>query len=210
MDIINNLKRILNLYQFLVLKIYQLRKILILFLSIKIISISCDSGEHIRVYRIPKNVIQDNINLNNNSKKNIDFGWQKPTDWKEVSGHSMRLASFEAPFSNGVGDISITTFSGQSGGVGANVNRWLGQMGMNPLPHTEVEKIAINKTSNLGQYLYFRLINQLDEKLAIIASIYRLRNRTVFIKLSSSIKGVNQIEPDFIKFCSSIYKKDEE
>ena len=185
-------------------------KVLILFLSIKIIFISCDSGEHIRVYRIPKNVKKDNINSNNNSKKNIDFGWEKPTDWKEVSGHSMRLASFEVPFSNGVGDVSITTFSGQSGGVGANVNRWLGQIGMEPIADTEVEKISVSKTGNLGQYLYFRLINPLDEKSAIIASIYRLRDRTVFIKLSSSITGVNQIEPNFIKFCSSIYKKDEE
>ena len=44
----------------------------------------------------------------------------------------MRLASFNAPYGNGIADISVTNFSGDGGGLKANVNRWRKQLGMEP------------------------------------------------------------------------------
>ena len=171
--------------------------------------ISCNADDHIRTYRLPKSIIKEDSPINNISENDILLSWEKPVKWKEVAGHSMRLASFEAPFSNGIGDISITTFSGESGGVGPNVNRWLGQIGLKPMVDSDIQKIAEKKISKLGEYSYFKLINPLENSLGILASIYSLKNRTVFIKLSSTITGLNEIEEEFINFCKSISKEDE-
>ncbi len=184
-------------------------KNLILFTCLKIIFIACDSDNHIRTYRLPKNIIKKDNVLNNISQNKIEFGWEKPTDWKEVVGHSMRLASFEAPFSGGMGDVSITIFSGESGGIAPNVNRWLGQIGLEPMANSDIQKIAQEKVGRLGDYSYFKLINPLDGSSAILASIYQLKNRTLFVKLSTSIYGLNEIEEDFNSFCVSIFKQDE-
>ena len=172
------------------------------------IFVSCDSENHIRTYRLPK---PDNkLNIEESEANHINkFGivWEKPNQWKEVAGHSMRLASFIAPFSSGEGDVSVTTFAGESGGIGPNVNRWLGQIGLANLSDSEIKKMAIIKNGNLGQYSYFKLINSKNTSTAILAAIFSLNQRTVFVKLSSTFVGINELEHDFQSFCSSIYQQ---
>ena len=172
------------------------------------IFVSCDSENHIRTYRLPKPDNKSNIEVPEaNHTNKFDIGWEKPNQWKEVAGHSMRLASFIAPFSSGEGDVSITTFAGESGGIGPNVNRWLGQIGLANLSDSEIKKMAINKSGNLGQYAYFKLINSENTSAAILAAIFSLNQRTVFVKLSSTFAGINELEQDFQSFCSSIYQE---
>ena len=168
--------------------------------------LSCDANRYIRTYRLPKNVIIKDVNTDKISQV-PRVVWEKPRDWKEVTGHSMRLASFSAPFSEGNGDVSITTFAGKSGGIGPNVNRWLGQIGLGSMSQPEIEALAIKKIGKIGGYSYFKLINDKDPSLAILASIFQLKERTVFVKLSSNLKGLKEIEPDFNQFCNSIYIK---
>ena len=50
----------------------------------------------------------------------------------------MRLASFEVPYSTGSGDLSIMELSGSGGGLEANVNRWRGQIGLDPVSYTHL------------------------------------------------------------------------
>ena len=116
----------------------------------------------------------------------------------------MRLASFNAPHPKGIGDVSITTFGGSSGGIGPNVNRWLGQIGLEAMSDSDIRSISIQKVGLLGKYSYFRLINNADETTAILASIFQLESRSVFVKLSSTLMGLKEIESDFILFCNSI------
>jgi len=168
--------------------------------------ISCDIDQHIRTYRLPKNLTMKDLGTDNISH-DPEIAWEKPRDWKEVTGHSMRLASFSAPFSEGNGDVSITTFAGKSGGIGPNVNRWLGQIGLGPISDSAIEAMAIKKIGRLGEYSYFKLINDKDAGQAILASILQLEERTVFVKLSSNLIGLKEIEPDFNRFCNSIFIK---
>jgi len=177
-------------------------------LNVLFIFVSCDSENHIRTYRLPKPDDKLIIEKSEGNEINkFDIGWEKPNQWKEATGHSMRLASFVAPFSNGEGDVSVTTFGGESGGIGPNVNRWLGQIGLANLSDAEIEKMAIIKNGNLGQYSYFKLINSKNPSSAILAAIYSLNQRTVFVKLSSTFVGINELEQDFQNFCSSIYQQ---
>ena len=115
---------------------YTFRLLLVCFL---LFILSCDSGDHIRTYRLPKiNMIPDKQDAATTRNEKLKLSWEKPESWIETSGHAMRLVSFNVPFSNGIGDLSMTTFEGSSGGVEANVNRWRQQIGLEPLNVSEI------------------------------------------------------------------------
>ena len=164
---------------------------------------SCESSDHIRTYRLPKQAQPFDNDLK--VKNEFILKWETPEMWTEVKGHSMRLASFTVPTTKGEGDLSITTFSGSSGGIEANVNRWLGQIGLEPLSLIEIQKISYTSRGKLGDYQYFKLINEDKKESAILASIFQLDSRTVFVKLSMNVGGIVEAESEFRSFCESIY-----
>ena len=56
-----------------------------------------------------------------------------PTGWKPGKVSSMRLGSYSVEEEDGCSlDISITSFPGDLGGLMPNVERWLGQIGLQP------------------------------------------------------------------------------
>ena len=60
--------------------------------------------------------------------------WTKPEAWTEKPASSMRLASFSSAEKDGESaDISVITLGGPAGGMLANVNRWRGQIGLEPV-----------------------------------------------------------------------------
>tara|TARA_S200000501_G_scaffold153555_1_gene144741 strand:+ start:6114 stop:6686 length:573 start_codon:yes stop_codon:yes gene_type:complete len=171
--------------------------------SLLLIFVSCEKDKYVRTYRLPK---IDSKPIIEEVQPNVEFSvtWEMPESWIQVDGHSMRLASFNTPFSEGSGDVSVTTFGGSSGGITLNVNRWLGQIGLESMSDSGIDAISVKKSGSLGEFSYFKLLNDKDQTTAILASIFQLKERTVFVKLSSSATGVNEIENDFLKFCNSL------
>ncbi|WP_415908074.1 hypothetical protein [Oleiharenicola sp. Vm1] len=73
--------------------------------------------------------------------KNNALAWTAPASWQERAPGSIRKGSYTVPGEGGaVGDLSITAFPGDTGGLHANVNRWRGQVGLAPISDAEVEK----------------------------------------------------------------------
>ncbi len=116
----------------------------------------------------------------------------------------MRLASFEIPYSGGMGELSIIQLGGEGGGLEANVNRWRGQIGLGPLSRFEIEAEAENGVSELGNYQLFRLINLGKKESAFLTAIFSLESSVLFIKLITSADGIVELEKDFKAFCSSM------
>ena len=109
---------------------------------------SCENKEHIRTYRLAKT--QDNIqrkNANSEKQSNSKLTWEVSELWEEVPGHSMRLASFQVPCGDEFGDLSVTTLEGSSGSIFANVQRWMGQIGLENA--TEAEINSLNKIKGI-------------------------------------------------------------
>tara|TARA_B100000579_G_scaffold316480_1_gene266049 strand:+ start:3841 stop:4353 length:513 start_codon:yes stop_codon:yes gene_type:complete len=168
--------------------------------------LSCEQ-DTIRVYKIPKpkpTLVNTELEP---EKSSFNLIWNKPESWQEVQGHSMRLASFKIPHEGGYADLSITSFPGKSGGIAANVNRWLGQIGLEPMDSLGINKIQKNRIGKLGNYKYFKLINNDKERSAILASIFELQGHTLFIKCSLPFNSLEQIESDFIPFCGTLFFK---
>ena len=107
--------------------------------------LSCEKDKHVRTYRLPK---IDSKPIAEEVQPNVEFSvaWEKPESWIQVDGHSMRLASFNTPFSEGSGDVSVTTFGGSSGGITLNVNRWLGQIGLESMSDSGIDAISVKNS----------------------------------------------------------------
>ena len=173
--------------------------------------VACQSEDQIRTYRLPKKSKDSPLNVKVDKavpellKKNEEFilKWQKPESWVQFDGHSMRMASFYVPHSTGKGELSITEFSGMSGGIQANINRWRGQISLPPESEQNILTSSTSYKNELGNFLFFELANETSNQ-GILASIYELSNRTVFVKLSIEQSALIEVKKDFITFSKSI------
>jgi len=168
---------------------------------------SCDENRYVKSFRAPKK----NFGLNQQNIKPVisdsnlsGLSWDLPSTWVPSKGHSMRLASFDIPFSNGVGDLSIVSLGGESGGLLANVNRWRKQINLVPITENEILSLSTKGESKIGPYRVFKMINESNINKAILAAVLPTTGKTFYIKLTASITGVAELELVFQKFCSSI------
>ena len=174
------------------------------FISIMIMCISCDSGSHVRTYNLPKQNIEEKLQSIKIEESNTGtLVWTKPASWISSEGSSMRIASFSVPYKGGVGDLSVIQLSGEGGGLESNVNRWRRQLNMTPISLEEIEKNINVQSGTLGKYSIIKIVNDQTNK-AFICAIVPVRNQTLFIKLSMNANYLQDIEEDFISFCSSL------
>ena len=74
------------------------------------------------------------------------FIWVKPDAWTEQKASAMRMASFATPNN---GDVSV---SSARGNLLANVNRWRGQVGLEPQSEAEMLGEIKKISSAVGQF----------------------------------------------------------
>ena len=134
--------------------------------------------------------------------------WEVPKQWVEGSKSPMRLSSYSIPFSGGNADLSITNFSGDGGGVLANVNRWRGQLNLSPLTKEKLNDEVYLGQSSMGEFKMFKVTNLKNESTAFLCSIFEIGKSTVFVKLVATLSGINQLEEEFKVFCSSFIFND--
>jgi|TARA_B100001996_G_scaffold210219_1_gene161309 hypothetical protein len=182
-------------------------KIINILLLLFFVLTGCNDSRHIQSYRMPKkdfglaNEIEKGSKQNNNVS---GLSWSLPETWAPSDGHSMRLASFNVPYSKGVGDLSIVSLSGESGGLVANVNRWRRQIDLDPIDEQEILASAVNGESRIGPFRLFRLVNDANKEKAILAAVLPIGSKTFFIKLTASQQGISELRFSFMEFCSSI------
>lgn len=65
--------------------------------------------------------------------------WQLPDGWTPANGSSARYATISITGADGSkGELAVTHFPGDVGGDLANVNRWRGQIGLEPIKEAEL------------------------------------------------------------------------
>ena len=128
--------------------------------------------------------------------------WEIPSHWVKTSASSMRLASYEVTDNNGSKlDFSVTSFPGNVGGTLANVNRWLGQIGIDPVEETELSK-----------YISPLILDEKDAQLVIaegeteslFAAILLLNERSWFFKISGDRALAEVEKSNFLSFLESV------
>ena len=176
-------------------------KIKLFYLLFIFLCYSCNDEKYIRKYSIPKTpTIKPPVVDNNSNNNKLEFYWVPKDDWKEGSSSSMRIGSYLIPYSKGEADLSITHFSGDGGGVQANVNRWRNQIDLPSQNLEEIMKDAVYLQTEIGPCKIFEIINNKKPETAFLCSIISLPSSTVFTKLGLSVDGIKELQNDFLDF----------
>jgi len=126
--------------------------------------------------------------------------WQVPSDWKEISGGQFLVAKFL--INNGAAAVNVSSSAGDGGGLAPNVNRWRGQLGLQPT--TDVSATSIDVSNGKAQLVELNGTNaQNGQPAQLIAIMVSQNDRAWFYKLMGEPKIVATQKDTFIKFVQS-------
>ena len=128
--------------------------------------------------------------------------WKIPANWTPGPSSSMRLASYEVSDEEGNElDFSVTSFPGDVGGLLANVNRWLGQIGVQPTDEEGLKRFVRPVTID---GISAQLVEASSEDKTLYAAILMREDRSWFFKLTGSKSLAEKEKKNFSDFLESI------
>lgn len=127
--------------------------------------------------------------------------YEVPGGWQEEPAGGFRKASFKIHEAGETGDVSVTDLDAAAGDLLPNVNRWRGQVGLEPTTQLEVKQHAASIDVGTRQGQYIEMIG--DEK-ATLGVIVKADDRAWFIKLTGDKKLVERQRDNFKTFVQSL------
>jgi len=126
-----------------------------------------------------------------------------PAGWTVGPANAMRKGSWTvAGPGTSKGEVAVTVFPGNVGGVTANVNRWRGQIGLAPATDAEVAAAAQpGKVGTAAGQLY--RFDSTDGQKAMVALMVPKDGSTWFFKFSGDRDAVNAQTAAFLKFLAA-------
>jgi len=130
-----------------------------------------------------------------------------PDGWKEKALTQMRVASFTATVDGKEADVSVIPLSGLAGGNLANVNRWRGQVGLQPVDEAAMTKSAeaVTIAGQAGEL--FDLDGSSvgnDNAQRILGAILHSDDTAWYFKMTGDSALVDKLKPGFIAFIKSV------
>ena len=128
--------------------------------------------------------------------------WQTPQGWQTLAPSALRLASFSVRGEEGKQlDIAISTFPGKTGDLLANINRWRGQIGLQPTDDSQLAQLSIPITIDGQDALLIDLVS--ESQRTLVATLH-YAGESWFFKLTGDRSLAEEQFPNFITFLDSI------
>ena len=135
----------------------------------------------------------------------INLSWTKPESWTEKPATGQRLATFAV----GGSECTIVSFPGNTGGLEANLRRWLGQLKVEK-SDTEVQAFAataehLKSAGGLDVQLFdFQSMVAAGSESSMLAAIVSVGESTVFVKLMGAPALLSGEKDNFRALCVSL------
>lgn len=133
------------------------------------------------------------------------LNWHAPPDWRPKPANSMRKGSYTVSRDGVDADLSITAFPGDVGGLAANINRWRGQVGLQPVEEADIGALTQAISAN---GLRFTLVDLAGSDSAgqqrIMAALVSWQGATWFFKMTGPSALVEGEKPAFVAFLGSV------
>lgn len=127
--------------------------------------------------------------------------WTTPAGWKELPPTSIRIGNFLVTGAQGKkAEVAITSFPGSVGTELGNVNRWRGEVGMEPVEQDNISSQAIMVESKAGKLYDFA--GAASE--TVVVSLPR-QGVTWFFKLRGDKDVVSGARAAFLDFLKSVH-----
>jgi hypothetical protein len=129
--------------------------------------------------------------------------WQVPSGWHEAPAGQFLVAKYTV-----AGDgadqaaVNVSMSPGEGGGVLANVNRWRGQLGLNPLTRSDLDKQMQTLDMPEGKTLVIEMAgtDRTGQKSQLIGAIVPRNGQTWFYKLMGAQPVVQRQKQAFTNF----------
>lgn len=134
--------------------------------------------------------------------------WQVPATWKEVDRSTFLVAKFRASGEGAAtADINVSMSSGDAGGLLSNVNRWRGQLGLEPFSADALAK-SVKTVEAGGVKISFVEMSGKDARTgqptALVGAMTPRSGETWFYKLMGDSKVVTAEKDAFNKFVQGV------
>lgn len=131
------------------------------------------------------------------------LAWTLPKGWTETRPGGMRVATLVPPVS-GV-DISVTALPGPAGGELANVNRWRGQIGLEPVDDAGLARLRTAVKAPAGALSVYDFTSDGATATRMVVALFTAKTgSTWFIKMTGEAKAVGQVRPDFLRLLETL------
>jgi len=132
--------------------------------------------------------------------------WTAPGDWQAEPLSAMRIGSFAVSSDAGSADISISAFPGEAGGLLANINRWRGQLGLDPIAGGDLAGATIAFDGAGG--LHFTVVDLSGHTggapARMLGAILSFEGQTYFFKMTGPDAIVAREKPAFFDFLKTV------
>ena len=129
-----------------------------------------------------------------------------PDGWLEKTPTELRVASFGISENGKNADVSVIPLGGMAGGDLPNVNRWRGQVGLQPLADADLQQLA-EKVEIAGQpadlYDVSGTTPGSGDAERIVGVIFHRDDATWFFKMTGDADLVEKQKPAFVSFLKS-------
>jgi len=134
--------------------------------------------------------------------------WEAPAGWVKAPDRAMRLVTYTSV--SGASECYISALPGAAGGMEANLNRWRGQMGQEPLSSEAIA--ALPKVEVLGQALplieisgdFTDMAGTVHENQTLLGVVYPMGIQTLFVRMTGPEADMQAERENFIAFCQSL------
>lgn len=131
--------------------------------------------------------------------------WTVPEGWRTAtSDQPMRIATLRAGPGEGV-EVTLSAFAGEAGGLLANINRWRGQLGIEPTTEADLAgAIRVSKSAAGGvDVRTLRLVGPKGQDM-LGAVVVPGDGKTWFVKATGEPGAITSISEAFMAFAGSL------
>src|SRR4051812_43747343 len=132
------------------------------------------------------------------------LSWTAPSKWKEKPAQPMRKATYTLSADGAEAELSITAFPGDVGGELANVNRWRGQVDLEPITAAELGKSIVRMEKN-GLKMAIVDASAGASGKRILGAMIPFGGSTWFFKVGpASDAAIGKVKSDFLAFLETV------
>lgn len=128
--------------------------------------------------------------------------WTAPAHWQPKNPGSIRKGSYAVTGPEGTGDLGVTAFPGDTGGLHANLNRWRGQIGLPAAGNDDLEKSIEHIDAN-GLHIDFVEMAG-PSGIRLLGAIVPHQQETWFFKLTGPDALIARERAAFREFLTTI------
>lgn len=184
-------------------------------LTLPFLLLSACRKPEIQVYDVSKNAdkIARPISLNPPKQaeqarpRGLALSWSGAAQWKELPPTQFRKGNYQFADDNGVAEITVSSFPGDTGGLIANANRWLRQASLPEVTEEELEKLVSTVSLPEGltaSVMDLKAENQIPSSMRIYAAVVPFEGESWFFKMSGPYATVQSQIPAFSRMIRSV------